>query len=120
MPTPGTSPTPTLISCPGCIGVLSLVKVEDTGHLEMTCTVGHKFSLQSLLAAKEEELERGLWSVVALLEHVEMVNRFMLNQLDQAAAPAIQDRLKARIARIQVHKHQIRQIIEESEPPDLG
>lgn len=57
---------PAELVCPACHGVLSEANV---GPFRLyRCHVGHAFSLESLLGAQNEEVERALWSAVRALE----------------------------------------------------
>lgn len=68
--------SPTMIGCPACAGSLA-IEQDHAAHPHLVCNVGHRFSLESLLEAKEEELERALWSAVVLHAHIEMVGTLM-------------------------------------------
>lgn len=58
------------LSCPDCSGVLH---VEHEGphqfHL-FVCQIDHRYSMRSLLQAKEAQLERTLWSAHVLLKQM--------------------------------------------------
>ena len=118
MPPPGPQFTPTLIGCPACAGVLSVRR--ESPHLRFECSIGHAFSLQSLFQAKEEQLETCLWSVTSLLEHVEMLCGMFVEQIDAGEVEAQREGLTRRAHQVRAQLHQIRQLIEETETPDLG
>jgi len=110
---PRTTSPPTLFSCPDCAGVLNL-EHDDCRHRDYRCQVGHHFSTRSLLAAKEKELERSLWSAAVLLEHVRMVYEQLLKELrgaDQEDRRRMQQRIrearqqKAMLTRMIEHTH---------------
>ena len=108
---------PTMIGCPACAGVLALVHEDTSGCL--VCSVGHRFSLDSLLEAKEDELERTMWSSLALLTHVDMVIQKLLEQ-PGSAERSRQESLHTRIAQTRLHAQQLRAMIEESRRPNLS
>jgi hypothetical protein len=56
------------LSCPDCFGVLRFEREGQHGHLLYRCQVDHRYSLGSLLHAKEAQLERSLWSAALLLK----------------------------------------------------
>jgi len=109
---------PTMIGCPACAGVLALVQ-DDSANCRLICSVGHRFSVESLLEAKEEELEKTMWSSIALLAHVDMVIQKLLQQpggTDQNRREA----LKKRIDQARLHARQLRDMIEEIRRPNLS
>lgn len=70
---------PADLSCPICQGVLTETVASSFKHFR--CHVGHAFSLQSLLAEQNEELERALWAAVrALEESAALNNRLQWNE----------------------------------------
>jgi two-component system chemotaxis response regulator CheB len=63
--------TLTDLGCPDCRGVLAGREIGEAGQLLFTCRVGHTFSGESLIGAKEEELEDAMW--IAIESYDEMV-----------------------------------------------
>src|SRR5918996_5857525 len=116
MPQPSThrltdrSKETTEINCPGCGGVLSLVPESGTDHVHFTCTVGHSFSLQTLLVAKEEQLEHDLWGTVALLRHIDMIGSMLLAQTERSTLRIKPEGLQIRIRQANEHARAIRTI----------
>ena|SRR5581483_8045648 len=119
MPTPSPDAEPVLITCPGCAGVLSLVREPGTKHTHFTCQVGHTFTLSSLLSAKEEELERVLWAAMAYLEHVELISQRYLSESEQSGLALHREGLEARIRQTGEQRRLLRQLIENSQPANL-
>lgn len=107
---------PTLIGCPDYSGVLSVRKEGPEGHLRYVCHVGHSFSIYSLLEAKENQLEEGLWSAVSLLGHVGMISAELKKH---AGSTELRRQLEARCKQIQAHEKILRDVIAQSEPPAL-
>jgi hypothetical protein len=118
MPLPGPKFTPTLITCPACAGVLSVQR--ESAHLQFCCSIGHGFSIHSLLQAKEEELEKCLWSAISLLEHVDMVGRLFVGEIEETGLPVPKEGLLERMHQNKEQMRQLRQIIEDTITPDLG
>ena len=58
------------LGCSACRGVLYVSELGRSGWLSFRCRVGHAFSADSLLFAKEEQLEESLWSTVEVLEEL--------------------------------------------------
>jgi hypothetical protein len=97
--------------------VLSLV--HEDGDDRLVCNVGHGFSIESLLEAKEDELEKTMWSSLALLAHVEMAIQKLLEQPERTDR-ARQESLHTRIAQARLHAEQLRAMIEETRRPNLS
>ncbi|WP_447977233.1 hypothetical protein [Candidatus Nitrospira bockiana] len=110
---------PTLIACPSCAGVLMLVAEGDGPHVHFLCTTGHAFALQFLLEAKEEELERSLWSAASQLQHVDMVLDTLIRQVDQGLLPLGKESLRARQQQVRDQIEQIQRLIEDTGSPGL-
>jgi hypothetical protein len=110
---------PVLITCPGCAGVLSLLHEAGTAHTHFTCQVGHTFTLTSLLAAKEEEVEKTLWAAMAFLEHVELITKRFIEESDASGVPIDRQGMETRIRQTADQRRLLRKLIEESEPANL-
>ena len=109
----------TRIGCPDCTGVLSEVKEGDGRHRQFICSIGHAYSLYSLLEAKEVQLEHALWSVVSLLEHVAIIDERLLKDIAENGLATPTQGIVARIRQVHAQTIQIRQMIEETVVPDL-
>ena len=109
----------TLIGCPDCSGVLSRVQDDDSAHVQYICHVGHVYSIFSLLEAKEVQLEHALWSVVSLLQHVEMIDESLLAHIDENGMPISKEGLLVRREQVRAQLALVRNIIEETRPPTL-
>jgi two-component system chemotaxis response regulator CheB len=57
---------PTRFTCPDCGGVL--FASEQPGLLTFNCSVGHKYSPESLMAANLQGVDSALWAAVRVLE----------------------------------------------------
>lgn len=119
MPKPAHNATPTLISCPGCAGVMSIIEEPDGSHVQLVCSVGHTYTLSTLLQAKEDDVERALWAVAAFLEHIQMINELVVRQIDGNHLFIDQAGIERRSRQAEVQGKQIRQMIEESNVADL-
>ena len=84
------------VGCPDCAGVLKLTRDGRHGHHRYKCYVGHRFSTQSLLKAKEAQLENALWSTLVLLAHIEMVCSNLIRERQSARASASSIRIAPR------------------------
>lgn len=72
------------LSCPDCFGVLRFEREGSRGHLLYRCQVDHRYSIGSLLHAKEAQLERTLWSASLLLKQTSYVYEDLLNEMNSA------------------------------------
>ncbi|MDG6105780.1 chemotaxis protein CheB [Dactylosporangium aurantiacum] len=71
---------PVALGCPDCGGGMYRL---DTGHaIHYACHVGHSYSPQTLLAARDDNVEAALWAAVSALQEKAMV----LRELAQHAA----------------------------------
>jgi hypothetical protein len=106
------------LSCPSCPGVLS-VHVDDTGDsfVHFRCRIGHTFSTQELLVAKERGFEDHLWNATTALD--ELANLIADLQSSPPAEIAPANNLGARRERALEQIKAIRQIIEQNQPIEL-
>jgi len=66
-------------TCPECHGVL--VQLRDSGPARFRCHTGHAFSLNGLLAAIGESIDKTLWGTVRVLEE----RLLLLQQMEEHA-----------------------------------
>ena len=113
-PAPGRGEETTGVSCPDCPGVLG-VSLEDD-HLRFRCRIGHVYSLQDLIEAKERRLEDLLLAPVTALDELATLLRDVI-AMGRGIGPP--ERFEARAARALGHAETIRGLIEENEPTRL-
>jgi two-component system, chemotaxis family, protein-glutamate methylesterase/glutaminase len=106
------------LSCPSCPGVLT-VQVDDAGDsfVHFRCRIGHTFSTQELLVAKEKGFEDHLWNATTALD--ELASLIADLQSSPAAEMAPANNFGARRERALEQIKLIRQIIEENQPIEL-
>ena len=108
----------TLLTCPDCWGVLSVRTEGGAGHLYFRCRIGHGFSIESLVAAKEQQLEDRLWAVIlGFYELTELIEEFETPLLRLARDG---DGLTARRDRARHDAQVVRHLIETNEPLPLA
>lgn len=112
--------TASMIGCPLCAGVLAEVSSPDSSYITLACTVGHTFSLESVLEAKEEQMEQALWTAVVVAYHIDMVTTKLLEQPASPTFQYRQDELARRRAQVQAHVQHLRRLVEETSRPDLS
>ena len=74
------------LSCPDCFGVLRFEREGPHGHLLYRCQVDHRYTIGSLIDAKESQLERTLWSASLLLKQTSYVYEDLLSEMKNATA----------------------------------
>jgi len=104
----------TLLTCPDCWGVLSMRTEGDAGHVYFRCQIGHGFSIESVVAAKKQQLEDRLWSATLTIHEVIR----MLEEFETQLRPLVTDRnvIAERRARAQRDIEILRRLTESNEP----
>ena len=69
------------LSCPDCFGVLSYEREGKHGHLLYRCQVDHRYTIGSLLQAKEGHLEGILWSAALSLKQLSYAYEDLISEL---------------------------------------
>jgi len=95
--------------CPDCPGVLAFRRMGR--ELSFTCTVGHSFSAESLLEAKEEELEAALWGGIELYMELAAIHRELARQARADGAEADARGREERAAKAEEFVERLRQVI---------
>lgn len=109
------APEPQLagLSCPDCCGSLSVEPEGKRADLVFQCRVGHTYSVEELLVAKEERLHARLWTAYTSL--VELVALLV----DVAAREASEDgrrRYAERSEGARAQAARLRRLIEDNSP----
>jgi hypothetical protein len=99
------------LSCPDCAGILSRQVEGPRRYPVYHCQIDHRYSLRSLLQAKEKQLENSLWSVVVLMKHVESVYEQLKLDAGQARS-GDHKRVQQRLAEVDRHRAAILAMIE--------
>lgn len=100
------------LTCPDCGGSLSVRAEGASGYLYFRCRIGHVFALDSLVAAKEDGVERCLWVAVTALEELLALGRDLQRPegaFDPAHDPAD---LADRLTRLQADAETVRRVVE--------
>ena len=74
------------LGCPDCSGVLAANAFGSNEHTRFSCQVGHAFSQDTLLHAKEGQLERALWTAIETYEEIKLLCSTGLENESQARA----------------------------------
>ena len=102
------------VSCPDCPGVLAVSTEND--HLRFRCRIGHVYSLQDLIEAKERRLEDLLLAPITALDELATLLREVVAMGREIGPP---EHFESRAARADRHAATIRAVIEENEPTRL-
>ena len=89
------------LSCPDCFGVLRFEREGPHGHLLYRCQIDHRYAVGSLLEAKEDQLERTLWSASLLLKQLSYAYEDLLSEMNTAEGS---DRTRLRLRMNEVKK----------------
>ena len=101
------------LSCPDCFGVLRFEREGPRGHLLYRCQVDHRYTVGSLIHAKEAHLERSLWSTALLLKQMSYAYEDLLVEM-KSASPRERKRVQQRIKEVKQQSLAICTMIEAS------
>jgi hypothetical protein len=101
------------LSCPDCFGVLRFEREGLHGHLLYACQVRHRYSLGSLLRAKESHVERTLWSSALLLKQLLYAYEDLRSEM-KGAFPGNRKRVQRRMNEVRMQYLAIQKMIEAS------
>ena len=99
------------LSCPDCFGVLRFEREGSHGHLLYRCQVDHRYTVGSLIHAKEAQLERTLWSAALLLRQMLYGYEDLLSEITKIKG-ADRKRVQQRIHEVRKQCLAIRAMIE--------
>lgn len=114
---PGTNATG--LTCPDCGGSLVVRAEGASGYLYFRCRIGHAYGLDSLLAAKEDGVERSLWGAVTAVAELLAMARDVQRLTGAGSAPYDSDDLDDRIVRLQADADTLRRVAEANRALDL-
>ncbi len=109
-----------MLGCPACAGVLAQRRDPGDDRMRRECTVGHRFSFESLLEAKEEQLEQAFWSAIVLLAHVDLIISHLRAQSEPPAFHQRLQQMNKRRDQVREQAMRVRRMLEETVRPDLG
>lgn len=101
------------LSCPDCFGVLRFEREGPRGHLLYRCQVDHRYTIGSLVHAKEAQLERSLWSTALLLKQIRYTYEDLLREMPMSTRRR-RKRVQQRINEVKKQCLAIRTMIEAS------
>jgi two-component system, chemotaxis family, protein-glutamate methylesterase/glutaminase len=110
------------LGCPDCRGVLA-VEERSPGQLSFVCRVGHAYAGETLVTAKEDQVENALWSAVECYEEVALLGNEMAAKLRGVGARGLAIDHQRRARRAISRAAELRRLISRDRPamlPDEG
>jgi two-component system chemotaxis response regulator CheB len=104
------------LGCPACRGVLYVSELGKHGWLSFRCRIGHGFSADSLLSAKEEQLEQALWSSVEVLDELIQFYAVLVAGEREGTNPTNRAALRGRLAAARRHRRVLYHLIPDEGP----
>jgi two-component system chemotaxis response regulator CheB len=97
-------------ACPECHG--SLVEIREGPIVRYRCHTGHAYSLGTLLAETQTDIDKALWNAVRAIEERSFLLKTMEGRARDAGDTALADRLAADAARDQASAERVRRLAE--------
>ncbi|MEU4620033.1 chemotaxis protein CheB [Actinoplanes sp. NPDC023801] len=88
---------PVALGCPDCLGGMYVVRSGLAAHY--VCHVGHSYSPQSLLAARNENAEEAIWTAVSALQEKAMILEELVRQSEASGDGAAAETFRAEAGR---------------------
>ncbi len=107
---------PSPFACPECDGVLWEIQEEGLDHFR--CRVGHSYSSETILAAKEEAVEAALWAALRALEESAALARRSAERSARRKLNAVAARYRERAETTQEHGRLLRHILLAAPPAE--
>jgi two-component system chemotaxis response regulator CheB len=104
--------TPSPNACPECHG--SLVEIREGPIVRYRCHTGHAYSLRTLLADTEADLEKALWNAVRAYEERSFLLRRLAEEAGGNGDRRLAERLAADADRAQVNAEHVRRLTDRS------
>lgn len=105
------------LGCPECPGVLEARSDGHKGFLSFVCRIGHAYSPQSLVDAKEEALEDAFWSVAVRLDELASVYADFAPRMEALGQPGLAAAYRARLELIRALLPRARALAEGNRRP---
>jgi two-component system chemotaxis response regulator CheB len=97
------------VSCPECPGVLRLSEEGGRGFLVFRCRIGHAYSADELLRAKEERLECLQWAGITARDELAALLEDLATLVED---PDRHEVLRSRAAAVRVQIRALREMLE--------
>ncbi|MBE9010105.1 chemotaxis protein CheB [Pseudanabaenaceae cyanobacterium LEGE 13415] len=96
-------------TCPDCGGVLW--ELQDQNLMRYRCHVGHAYSVDSLPSAKDDDLERALWTANRALEEKAALARRMATQARRSNHFISEEQFLKRAAEVEENAAVLKQVL---------
>jgi two-component system chemotaxis response regulator CheB len=107
-----------VLSCPDCGGVLW--QMDSNRHVDFQCHIGHRYSADTMLVEKTEQLEAALVSALRLLKEKAILLRQTAERARQRGDARAAERLGEQAALDQQHADVLQRQLLEGEPSSLS
>jgi two-component system chemotaxis response regulator CheB len=108
---------PSAYACPECNG--TLWEIREGNLLRFRCRVGHAYGSESLLTAKNEELEGALWTALRTLEEKAALHRRLSEDAGSMQNSRVAKHFRQSAADMHQQAQTIRKLLLEREEPPL-
>ena len=104
------------VGCPDCRGVLAVDVLGEHAHLRFSCQVGHAFSQESLMSAKELQVEQALWSSIETYEEIKLLCQALADNAREAQRTEAAETFAQRAARAAEVSQSLRDLLSHDRP----
>jgi two-component system chemotaxis response regulator CheB len=108
---------PSAYTCPECNG--TLWEIKEGKILRFRCRVGHAYGAESLLAAKNEELETALWTALRTLEEKAALHRRLSEQASARKSSSVARHFRQTADEMHQQAQTMRRLLLERESPPV-
>jgi two-component system chemotaxis response regulator CheB len=108
------------LGCPDCRGVLAVSEIGKGGLFFFECRVGHAFSGESLIVAKEDRAEEYLWSAIETFEELSLLHEELGRRLRAGGAASTARSFRDRAKRAGRQATVLREVLRADRPVDQG
>jgi two-component system chemotaxis response regulator CheB len=109
--------TLTDLGCPVCPGVLEVQPAGHKGYLTFVCRIGHAFSPQTLIDAKEEALEEALWSAATRLDELVSIYEDFIPRMEKLGRRELAAAYRQRLDEARTVLARVQELARVNRPP---
>jgi two-component system chemotaxis response regulator CheB len=106
------------LGCPDCSGVLAVSEMGRGGLFFFECRVGHTFSGESLIHAKEDRVEEHLWSAIETFDELSLLHQEVAQRLAARGAARTARSYRDRARRAAKQAKLLRELVGNDRPVD--
>src|SRR5262249_62112890 len=101
--------SPSRFTCPDCHGVL--LQLVDGNRVRFRCHTGHGYSIDSLLASYNDQIEGSLWNAIRSLEETALFLDELTRHAKVASTAGDANRFASRAAEARKDSGTLRQLV---------